>query len=79
MPIIETVDEIAEEMADKLGIYEASRKTMIDEWGNHDDQCDCRMCFVSKFTERLRGAVRNEGVIAKTNLAGEQEPGEVDK
>jgi hypothetical protein len=54
MPFIETPDDIAERLADKLGIY-----------GGHGDgdgaaDCRCRDCFVPELVDRMRASVDNE-------------------
>jgi len=63
MPYIEMPADIAEELADKFGIY-----------GTHNEQnpndCKCRVCFVVGMTDRIRRAVDNEqrmdaGLIAR--------------
>jgi len=57
MPHLETPDELADSLADKLGVY-----------GVHDDLCSvdpCRVCFVSEMTQRIRDAVANEVRLAE--------------
>lgn len=56
MPFIETPQDIAEELADALGIYGA-----VEE---HEESCSCRVCFVIEMTERIRQSVENENVIS---------------
>ena len=58
MPNLETPDELADEIANWLGVY-----------GAHDENCteekECRCCFVLGLTERIRQAVRNEELLNK--------------
>jgi len=58
MPNLETPDELAEEIANKLYIY-----------GSHDDagECpkDCRICFTVDLTRRIRESVKNEELLKK--------------
>lgn len=53
MPFLETPDELADEIADCIGVY-----------GAHDDKCSanrpCRVCFVSDLTARIRASVLND-------------------
>ena len=46
---IETINDIVEEIADKLEIY-----GVID--GSHESDCKCRLCFVSDLEDRLNEA-----------------------
>lgn len=55
MPFIETPEDIAEELADTLGIYGAAKE--------HNENCKCRVCFVVDMTDRIRQAVRNEHLL----------------
>jgi hypothetical protein len=56
MPYIETPVELADYLADKIGIY-----------GGHDDECTpqkpCRCCWVSEMAERIRRTVKNEASL----------------
>ena len=52
---LETVDELAEELADMLGIYGD-----WPEFGDHPDDCKCRVCFVIRMEDRIRDSVENE-------------------
>ena len=53
---IETLEDIVENMADALGFYGA----------HEDDQekRDCRVCFTTKLTSRIREAIRIERLIS---------------
>lgn len=55
MPI-ETLDDIIEQVADKIGIY-----------GAHDSACrenrPCRVCFTSDFRDRLKAAFEIEKIL----------------
>lgn len=55
---IETVDELADAIADMLGVYGAG-----PEYGSHDDECDCRNCFVIRMEDRIRNAVKNDKLL----------------
>ena len=52
---LETIHELAEHIADLLGIYGTR-----SEFGDHSDDCSCRMCFVLNMEDRIREAVENE-------------------
>jgi hypothetical protein len=56
MPYLETPDELAEFLANQLGIY-----------GAHEDgeANECRCCFVAGVKERIRNAVKNEKLLDK--------------
>ncbi len=65
MPEIETVDDLAERLADMMMVYSSDRCAAVDcecreEWGNHQDECLCRMCFTSDIRRRIRESVENE-------------------
>jgi len=52
--MIETIEDIVEELANGLGVY-----------GTHgelhpDGQCECRVCFSMQLKERIRAAVEVE-------------------
>jgi hypothetical protein len=55
MPYLETPSELAEVLADKLGVY-----------GGHDEKCEekpghlCRVCWVPLMADRIRESVKNE-------------------
>ncbi len=56
---IETLDDIVEQIADRLGVYDSC----------DDEKCGwksvCRCCFTSSLKERIRDAVRIEDVLEK--------------
>lgn len=57
MPYVETVTELCEELADKLGVY-----------GAHSEHCEkedwaCRSCFVLHLRARVRAAVDGERAL----------------
>lgn len=63
MPFIETVDELVESIADYAGRYGSNNCgcEYVDEdgdhLGDHKDDCNCRMCFVSEMRSRIMKAV----------------------
>ena len=73
MPYVETVEELAEALADRLGIYNngirfvghntAQSRQMYAEGCitvDHADDCQCRMCWCGRMEKRIRDAVANE-------------------
>ena len=69
MPYLETVGELAEALADMLGLYsqglhfvgmtrEESR-AQIDWIADHADDCFCRTCWTTAMERRIRTAVAN--------------------
>jgi hypothetical protein len=87
MPNMETVDELAEALADMLGIYNQGlqfvgmtvaetrkyndKRSHGDCDGDHADTCQCRMCWCGEMERRIRAAVANEQVVAEAR-AGRQ-------
>ena len=78
MAQIETVDDLAEYLADQMGIYGTSCdvqdcgcKDVCNVWpckcnsgvGNHSGDCMCRMCFTSDMKRRIRESVANEARV----------------
>ena len=69
MPNLETPDELAEVLADWLGIYRDSRCDNLelatkDETGDtHIDRCDCRVWWTYRMTLRIRKSVANEVLL----------------
>lgn len=55
---LETVEDLAENIADMAGVYGT-----LDYIGDHEDSCMCRVCFVIRMTERIRQAVANEKLL----------------
>jgi len=59
---LETVEELAEDIADLVGIYGC----LPDDTGfsDHPQDCKCRICFVSNMTERIKQAVQHDIFLA---------------
>ena len=57
---LETVEELADAIADMVGVYGCG-----PEHGDHEDDCNCRMCLVIDMTDRIRQAVENEEILSK--------------
>jgi len=58
---METVEELAESIADSLNIYGCgSSDTDENGFENHPDTCNCRICFVENMKERIVQAVHND-------------------
>jgi len=55
MPYIETPADIAEDMANQIGVYGAAEE--------HGDDCSCRVCFVIELTARIRQSVEHENML----------------
>lgn len=61
MPIVfETVDDIVEEIANKLGVYEGKYSNEKNDRFGHSEECDCRICFTNELRNRLDKAYENE-------------------
>lgn len=60
MPYIETVDDLAEWLADKCGIWNCGK-----EVGEHDEDCNCRICFIMDLKNRIINSVENTNMIGK--------------
>jgi hypothetical protein len=56
MPL-EILQDIIDELADKLGIYGAHPDD------DSDAECDCRVCFTSSLNDRIWSAVRTEQAL----------------
>lgn len=54
---LETVEELSEIIADMVGNYNTNFSD------DHDEDCNCRGCFVMKMQERIRQSARNELII----------------
>ena len=66
MPYIETVDELAESIADRFGVYQdCTCGCQEDEFAFHHDECLCRFCFTGDLRLRIRAAVENEKKLPK--------------
>ncbi len=61
MPHLETPDELAEWVADWLGVY----GSVLDD--DHDARSHkaskCRVCFVAELAQRIRDSVENEQAL----------------
>jgi len=60
MPYYETIDELAEWIANIAGVYGCG-----PEDDNHPNDCKCRICFVGDISARMREAVENENMIKR--------------
>lgn len=60
MPFFESVDELADSIADMLGVYGAHSK---NEECSDSARKMCRVCFVSVMSSRIRGSVENERLL----------------
>lgn len=58
--MIETLDDIIEELADKFGIYGIG-----SEEGDHSAGCKCRVCFCAWLKGRIERAVEVEGKLGR--------------
>ena len=56
MPYIESVEELAEAIADMVGVYGGGPENGSD----HAYDCKCRICFTDGMERRIRQAVENE-------------------
>jgi len=68
MPYIETVNELAEAIANMIGIYGTNKCACgcgDDEQDDHADKCSCRSCFVGGIEQRIRQAVGNDEKLRK--------------
>lgn len=64
MPYIETVDDLADILADRLGIYEDRRCQRNDSADiTHVEHCSCRVNWVPAMADRMRQAVKNERIL----------------
>lgn len=71
MPQIETTDDLAETVADWLGIYgccPAQQSGAADTTCDKDGVFCCRVAFMSQFPDRIRQAVENEIKINSLDL-----------
>jgi hypothetical protein len=58
MPYLENVDELAESLADAVGVWGACRDESPD--GCHLWRAGCRVCWTMRIKARIRDAVQNE-------------------
>jgi hypothetical protein len=82
MPILETVEELAEALADMMGIYQqalqAEGRTIqetrerVAQTGDRDfdhaDTCGCRQCWCGHMERRIRAAVAHERLLDGAQL-----------
>lgn len=52
---LETLHELVEDLADKLGIHGCG-----PEFGDHPKNCNCRICFITTMENRIIEAVEND-------------------
>ena len=81
MPYLETVGELAEALADRLGIYNhgihfvgmtaAQSRQQADWIYDHADDCECRACWCGRMERRIRAAVAHEEQFATRRHAAE--------
>lgn len=64
---IETIDDIIEDIADKLGVYGACKSTDPDGCDNDNDLC-CRCGFSMALKDRIYAALENENKLKSVNL-----------
>lgn len=57
MPYLETPAELAEWVADQVGVYGGGCGEQVP--------CNCRCCFVAELTQRIRDARDNEIFLKK--------------
>ena len=55
-PYIETVEELAEQVADWCGVYGGGPENGAD----HPADCKCRICFTGMVERRIRASVEND-------------------
>lgn len=60
MPYLETPEELAEDLADQVGVYGTGTET-----GGHPEGCPCRICWVMGIVQRMRQAVAWEQRLAQ--------------
>ena len=62
---IETLDEVINELADRLGIYGCCKKAEENEDCEEKNAFCCRIAFTQVYEERIREAIKNEEKINK--------------
>ena len=60
MPYLESVDDLAESLANLLGLYGSCNSE-----SEEDCPKDCRSCFVFSTKQRIREAVANERLLSQ--------------
>lgn len=61
MPLIETPKDLAETIADMVGVYGHGPD------GDHPGDCPCRICFVIEMAERIRASAENERRLSEAS------------
>ena len=64
MTLVEIPEELAESIADMIGIHDVP----TNDWNpeiHHKDNCKCRICFVSNMTKRIKDSVKAEYILNK--------------
>lgn len=74
MPHLETPEELAEHLADRLGVYGAHGDERNPEGVTCTDEKPCRPCFVMAMAERIRRAVKNERIMKIAEAVLAQDP-----
>lgn len=64
---IETTEDLANQIADWLGIYGSCKSECENSCENESDLC-CRVGFMLVFPDRIRNAVHNEDKLNFVNL-----------
>jgi hypothetical protein len=64
MPFIESFEDIAKWVADKIVIYDS--KNYFEE---HSEDCSCRVCFTSRFLDRMLQAAKRESLSEEERFA----------
>lgn len=67
MPYLETVEELAEALADACGVYN-QRLILLPHEQGHADECGCRMCWCGRIELRIRAAVAHEQRLKASDL-----------
>lgn len=57
MPYLENIDELAEWLADKAGVWGSYAD---EEMEGHPEDCSCRLCWTIETKQRMRAAVHRE-------------------
>lgn len=65
---IETIDDIIEDIANKLGVYGACKST-DPEGCDNEDPCCCRVGFTMVLKDRIYVAIENETKLEKAGIA----------
>lgn len=61
MPYLETPEELADHLADLLGIYQDPRCNLDED--QHAERCNCRAWWVPRMADRIRCAAGNEVLL----------------